>query len=907
MKTIVRFLSFAARRAPWVVIGVAVLVTLGLGSLAGRFEPAEGGGEEFAPQAPEIVAQERIRELFGDGTSREVLQVLVAADDGDVLDLDGLAVVEAATRTVFESELAPYLVDDENEPPVVHFLLPVVEALRRGAPPPTTDAEVKALFRAALDRMPRQQAALLVGLLPEQADLEAATSPSGLLLVFTRPPADPAGEEGYRTALAATAERLRTVSAPEGMSVEPFAFELLFAEGGGEFQREIGRLFATAAFIILLVLSIVFLVRPRSGRDRLLAGAGAAAMALAVVVLVLPGIAAIFPDLLPESVAAWQTGTVLRAAAGVYAVVYLVWTFGSRGLRRTTADTLVTIVTIVMAISWMFGYGALRFGRQNDMVQILPILLIGLGVDYAIHVNSRYREEVHGGASVTAAIDAAIHTVGVALVLATVTTAVGFLTNLVNDLPALREFGELAAVGIGASFLLMLTFVPAVRGLLDRRAERRGALDRERLAGGEARRLSRTVGAAAALPTHFAVGTIVVSLLLGVLGAYGTSKVEARFSFLDFIPTTSPLRQTFETLLDDYRGGFGERTDVLVEGDVATGAAWNAMAEAWENMADSPGVVVVGDVAAARSPISEIVERVDPARDGFVPELAAVAGEVGLGSDLRVPEGASVTPLYDALFEVAPDAAVGVLHRGDGGYDAARFVVTTNAGEEGAAELAAALRADFAPVVAAGLSAQATSQEIISDVVIRSLQDSQVTSLLLTILAALALLVVNFTYESRRPMLGVLTTLPVGLVVLWSFAVMALVGIPFGPVTATISALAVGIGIPYMIHVTHRYLEDRVRRPTAEEAIRETLLHAGGALTGSALTTIAGFGVLVISSTIPFRQFGFVTAYTIFLAVVGAVLVLPAYLVVWDRWHRARGEDPVDAAAVARALEEDLT
>ena len=56
--------------------------------------------------------------------------------------------------------------------------------------------------------------------------------------------------------------------------------------------------------------------------------------------------------------------------------------------------------------------------------------------------------------------------------LATLTTAVGFLTNVTNDIPALAEFGELAAVGIVASFLLMLTFVPAVREVLDRRAER---------------------------------------------------------------------------------------------------------------------------------------------------------------------------------------------------------------------------------------------------------------------------------------------------------------------------------------------------------------------------------------------------------------------------------------------------
>ena len=112
-------------------------------------------------------------------------------------------------------------------------------------------------------------------------------------------------------------------------------------------------------------------------------------------------------------------------------------------------------------------------------------------------------------------------------------------------------------------------------------------------------------------------------------------------------------------------------------------------------------------------------------------------------------------------------------------------------------------------------------------------------------------------------------------------------------VTATISALAVGIGIPYMIHITHRFLEDRARSSSVEEAIELTLGNTGAALAGSALTTVAGFGILVTSTTIPFRQFGFVTAYTILLAMLAAVLVLPSMLVLWDRWHAKRDEEPL--------------
>jgi predicted RND superfamily exporter protein len=145
-------------------------------------------------------------------------------------------------------------------------------------------------------------------------------------------------------------------------------------------------------------------------------------------------------------------------------------------------------------------------------------------------------------------------------------------------------------------------------------------------------------------------------------------------------------------------------------------------------------------------------------------------------------------------------------------------------------------------------------------------------------------------------MLGFITTLPVAMVVIWTFGIMAALNIPFGPVTAMISAIGIGIGIPYMIHVTHRYLEERLEQPTSDAAISHTLTHTGGALGGSAITTILGFGILMTSTTIPFRQFGFVLSYTILLALLAAVLVLPSMLVLWDEWHRKRGDAVLDAA-----------
>lgn len=88
---------------------------------------------------------------------------------------------------------------------------------------------------------------------------------------------------------------------------------------------------------------------------------------------------------------------------------------------------------------------------------------------------------------------------------------------------------------------------------------------------------------------------------------------------------------------------------------------------------------------------------------------------------------------------------------------------------------------------------------------------------------------------------------------------MWLLGISFNVLTAMVASSGIGIGVLFGIHVTHRSLEDRRRYDTIDEAIPPT----GGGLLASAATTDAGFGVLMLASLQPMRQFRLIVAITI--------------------------------------------
>ncbi len=837
MNAIVRAFAAAVNRAPVVIVIVSVALAAVLGSFAPQVEVATGN-EGFAPDNAEIAALERVNELFGT-EQQTVLQVVIRDPDGDVISADGLNTA-LAVEEVIRRVGGHALVDTDERPGVLSYLAPVLGAAQAQQLPldGLDDATVDMIYDAALAEMPPEQAGFITGLVAEGSD--GATAPSGLILAFFRmDESDVAAMDAQMELEADIAAELENIDT--ALEVHPFSFNLLFGEMDS-FTQEIGRLFAFAGLIIVVILLFVYWLRPRGGT------------------------------------------TIVQSA------------------RRAAVDMLITLVTILMAIGMMQGAGVLleRAGiiaAFSAPTQIVPILLIGLGVDYGIHLISRYREELGEGAGVDEAMGISIGTSGVALTLATLTTVIGFLTNVTNPIPALVDFGILASLGILISFLLMMTFVPAIRVLLDRWAERKEMIPVAAMRAQGDRILPQLMGKTAVIAERLPYAALILALALGGFGYYGFTQLETRFSFTDFLPEDAPALETMELLEQDFGGGFGEQTYILLTADdgvdLATGAAWNRMVAANERLGEAEGVVSfdteIGPVPDADSPVSVCQQAFAGGIQSAPPSLLMASQQVGMGEDLRVADDADMTPLYEALAAEFPDQIAAVTHFDGDRLDAVLFDVRTTAGEERVAQLRSDLNSAFASMEENGTDAIATSQNIIGDVVVEELTASQSWSLFLTLAAAGVVLVLFFLVRNRRPFLGVITMLPVVLVVMWTYGLMYATGIPFGPVTATLAALAIGIGVPYTIHIARRFEEDRKEFDDIEEAIRSTTTHTGGALAGSAFTTIAGFGILVTSSLVPFRQMGQVTVFAIGLSLLASILVLPSMLVLWERWHR-RGE-----------------
>ncbi|MBT2662672.1 RND family transporter [Bacillus sp. ISL-45] len=140
----------------------------------------------------------------------------------------------------------------------------------------------------------------------------------------------------------------------------------------------------------------------------------------------------------------------------------------------------------------------------------------------------------------------------------------------------------------------------------------------------------------------------------------------------------------------------------------------------------------------------------------------------------------------------------------------------------------------------------------------------------------------------RHPVKAFIPLLPIALIVGWSGGAMYLLDIKYTPLTATLGALIIGIGTEFTILIMERFYEERKKGRNSMEAIMVTNRKTGKAILASAFTTIGGFSALLISDFVILSNFGMMTLINISLALFSTIVVMPAILIILDRFVKIR-------------------
>ena len=575
---------------------------------------------------------------------------------------------------------------------------------------------------------------------------------------------------------------------------------------------------------------------------------------------------------------------------------------------RSARVVLLTGLGLASMIIWLKGLSNLVGLNSSPVLDfIVPIALISLGADFAIHAVHRYRQERKVGLDARGAFRLSTAGVLIALVLAMVTDAIAFLSNASADTESVIGFGIGAALAVLAAFIILGLTVPLALMRLDAWRERAapgtanpGPPPPEPGAGVWRSPLASLVVTLA----RWRLVVLPLVALVTVVAAYYAFQLEATAEVTDIFKRDSDFAVSLDKLDEHVGPSGGESAIVYIEGDLADPGALTAIQEFIDRLANNPyvGKNDEGQVNLSARPLFGVLEQVmssDYARaqiekaSGISLSTDDALNEYHYGGkayrwpnsrqqlkaiyDYIAVNGVPLSPtqnIYDAL-----EVGQTLFHDPTGAREDATAIVMGIPGTSEQTNVVGSrdiLTQDIrlleaAPSISlAGLTGSPYTRQAGLDAATNSLQRA------FLIAVAACLLVAIIAMRSLR--FGVVTIIPIALVVAWLYAFMYAFGFGLNYLTAIIAAVSIGVGIDYSIHMTQRFREELAKAGDGVLALRQAAQGTGVALLASAATSVIGFTVMAFAPMPMFSSYGILTAVMIFLAAAASLLVLPSLL-----------------------------
>ncbi len=526
---------------------------------------------------------------------------------------------------------------------------------------------------------------------------------------------------------------------------------------------------------------------------------------------------------------------------------------------------LLPLAIALASVALTFGVMALSgIGLTMASIAIVPIL-IGLAVDYAIQLQSRFDEH---GPPLSSAI-AAVSARGAPTILAAAAaTAAGFLVLVLSPVPMIRGFGLLLVVGIALALICALTLGVAAAALLERRPAPPRAVALFAAAWKDAGDLVAATALWRAIATRsrrwiaavLGITTAKPGSVLAIAGAFALigwgldtqAKVESDVQKL--VPSSLPALRDLQQL--QKVSGVGGEVNVVVEA---------------QNASDPAVVAWMTDYQA------RVLKRLnyDPQRGcrgsdlcpAFsLPDLFTTPESVS--SQQRVNALLGAVPPYLTQNVIAPDRKTATLAFGlrlmslDRQFAVLRLMESELNPPTGVRARLAGL-----PVLTA-----AANDRLASPL-------RRALSLLVSLVAVGLVLLLAFRSWRR----ALIPLVPIALATGWSALILFATRIPLNPLSVVLGTLVVAIATEFSVLLSERYRRERDDGLGPAEALRATYASTGAAVVASGTTAIAGFAVLVLSEIRMLRDFGLVTVIDLGVALVGVLIVLPAVLMLAER------------------------
>ncbi|MEF8917629.1 MAG: MMPL family transporter [Candidatus Bipolaricaulota bacterium] len=516
---------------------------------------------------------------------------------------------------------------------------------------------------------------------------------------------------------------------------------------------------------------------------------------------------------------------------------------------RTAGGVYIPLSVVLLSTIWTLGLMALTGTEMSMISTTLPVMLIAIGVADAIHILNDYYHKLGEGLKLGQAIDTVIKHIGTAIVLTSVTTAVGFLTLTTSPVNQVGEFGLFIGFGVIAALIISITWIPAFLSLTDH-AERKKRSAQENQPEKQGSEILANLG-------EFVVGhktsILVVGILILGVAAYGATLLTVETNTLRFFRPNSEIRKSTEVIDNSFGGS--ENLSVVINGDIKDPEVLNGMLELQDQLDE------IEQVGYSRS-IANLVTEINKALTG---EKSIPGSKNGVSQEILLYEMSGESDDFEQLVNYD--------------YDKARINVrTSSVSSSKLSEIINRVERDAKKIAGEKFDVQVTGSSYLFKVLTDLLVKGQVISLSIALFAVAV--IVGLIFLSVK--FGLLSTIPLGFTIGVNFGLMGLLGIPLDNATTMLASIAIGIGVDYTIHFISRYRLELGRGESPESAVIGATRTTGQAIFFNAIAVAVGFGVLLASSFTPIATLGSLVALTMILSAGSALTLLPAALL-WTK------------------------
>lgn len=507
---------------------------------------------------------------------------------------------------------------------------------------------------------------------------------------------------------------------------------------------------------------------------------------------------------------------------------------------------LLSLIMVGIATLWTFGLmGYFKVPLTMATMAVLPIL-IGLGIDFSIQFHNRYQEELTRSSIVADAVIASVTRMFPVVGIALLATIIGFITLFISDVPMIREFGMMLAIGIAISYIVGLFLLHSIVYLGDKRVPiKRLSKDATKASG----RIERILGRIGRLALRHTLWIFIVSLLFAVGGGIADNWLPTNTDYEELMPQDTPALVELRELREIV--GTGGTATFMIEADDVT----DPEILKWMKRYQEEALASHPELRSYSSPAALVAE----SAGGVIPPRE------------QINEILDGTPAFYLQRLVTGDRSAAVLS-----FDTAYISM------EETHDLLQLMLEEAAPPEGVTISSVGTIA--LGTATVDNVVGARGTMNVLCLSAVFIVLLLVY----RRLGNTVFTMIPVGAVIAWSSLDMFIIGIPLNPLTAILGVLVIGICTEFMVLLNGRYEEEKSQGLSPNDAMVTAISKIGRAIVTTALTTVGGFGVLIVSDFVMIRDFGIATVVGVFLCLLITLTVMPGLIVWWDNWRRKR-------------------